>query len=330
MSIERQLSEAFKRNEARLECPPSLDARIMADYRRVMDKRGLLHMKKKRRLPKAAMIALVVVLLCGFAYGGTRMLFSDSLGQFAIRVQTNDAFHLEPEALEHARTSIKEVQERLAPGETAVVYLPDVFAEMPGDPPAIGATKLQWISDAEQWRAYLEERGLTGVVPDAVGQGQEAYRFSAGAANSPFHFAMGMDALDLLKEMQAESGLAEGELPLWRVTDNSGEQAISFYTTLFRNADGEGIYLTLEVVNGDYSIKKDIYTAPSTEYEEMELNGLKAHYTKNVQSLFGESNILQAVSWIEEKDGSTIVYQVESDSSGMIKERLIEIAQSLL
>ncbi|WP_042169474.1 hypothetical protein [Paenibacillus gorillae] len=327
MSIERQLAEAFKRNESALECPPSLDARIMADYGRMtMGKRGDSFMKRKWSWSRAAIIVVVVAILSGFAYAGNKFLFSDSQGRYSIHMQTNEVFSLAPDTLEKARASLKEVQVQLAPGETAVVYLPEMAAQFSGEQPPLGVTNPNYITDLQQWKHVLEESSITESLPDSLLGG--TYQFQAGTLNSPLHFLIGLDAMKLQDEMKTEIKKTEGNRPLWRLTAPPVDIPQSYYTSVYRNANGEALYISWGVLKGS-SIKLEGITSPDTEYVQLDLNGHKAHYTKNEQSLYGDSNVFQSVMWIEEQEDQTIVYHVESDSASMTKERLIEAATSL-
>ncbi|WP_214626950.1 hypothetical protein [Paenibacillus agaridevorans] len=327
MSFERKLMEAFKRDQAELECPPSLDERIMADYGRMaMDGRRNIHMKNKRGLSRVAIIAAIIAVLTGFGYAGTQLLFSDSLGKYSIRMQSNEALTISPEALDNARASLKAVQDELAPGTTAVVYLPEVFSEYRGAPLPIGVASPDWIAGALEWRSVLEEKGVTETLPDNLLGG--AYTLKAGAEGSPFHVIMGLDAADSLEEMKDEHHQTGGSEPLWRLTEPSAAGPESYYTSVYKDVNDEALYYTWQIIS-DASIKTEALTSPSTVYEELDLDGHKAHYTKNDQSLFGESNVLQGIMWMEEKEGETVVHHVESDSASMTKERLVEAAAGL-
>lgn len=322
MSIEQQLSKAFKHNEASLQCPPSLDTRIMAEYERMaMDKGRNVYMKKQGRLPKIAVIALVVVLLCGFAYG-SKFIFSDSTNRLSVQLQSTEAYHLTSETLEKTRATLKEVQSQLAPGETAIVYLTDVFK----DYPIYGVTNLDYIHDIQQWQLVLDQHGVTEALPDSLLEG--TYQFEAGALNNPFHPLIGWDQDELLAEMEAEQKTSEHDKLIWRLTDLTTVPDISLYTSVYRAGNGEELYLSWQIYDFT-TFKIENYTSPSTEYEEYDLNGKKAHYTQNNQSLLAENGVLQSVMWMAEKDDKSIMYMLESDSPNMTKEKLIEAVKSL-
>ncbi|MUT67461.1 hypothetical protein [Paenibacillus sp. NEAU-GSW1] len=331
IEFERKLTEAFKRSETELEleCPPSLDVRIMAEYGRLtMEKRGKVAIKKKWSLSKVVIITATVALMSGFAYAGNKFLFSDTAGTYSIQMQTNESLDLEPDALEKARASLKEIQAQLAPGETAVVYLPEIAAKFEGGhQPALGVTNPIYVSDKSEWKAALTEIGAA-MPDDLLG----SYQFEAGTKNSPFHYELGMDALDLLNQMQAESEQSEGDQAaqaLWRLTDTETNSFVSSYTSVYRDADGEMLQAAW-VVFDDPSTRMESFAPPSTVYEELSLSGQKAHYTKFDQSLYGDSSTLQSVMWIEQQEDRTIMHYVESDSAAMTEEKLVEAAQALL
>jgi len=319
MSIEKQLSEAFKHNEASLHCPPSLDNRIMAEYERAaMNKGRNVYMMKKRRLPKVALIALVVALLCGFAYG-SKLLFSDSTNQFSYQFNSSEAFHLKAETLEHAREKLQEVKTQLAPGEAAIVYMPEVFKDLP----LYGVTNPAYIANMHEWQLVLEEHGLTEQLPESLLEG--AYPFKAGAVDE--HPLISLEENEWLEEMEAEKKTSNNDQPVWKLADSTTNPIMTSYISVFEAEDGEAIRLSWQIY--DEISKIEGFTSPSTEYEKYDLNGKKAHYTKNNQSLLSENAVLQSVMWMEEKDGQSFIYTVESDSPTMTKEKLIEAVKSL-
>src|SRR5690606_5779675 len=213
MSIEKQLSEAFKHNEASLQCPPSLDNRIMAEYEQAaMDKGRNVKMMKKGRLPKVALIAIIVVLLCGFAYG-SKFLFSNATDKLSYQLYSSDAFHLKEETFQNARATLKEVRSQLLPGETAVVYLPEIIKDVP----LYGVFNPDYNTDIHEWQQVLEEQGVTEKLPASLLDG--VYQFEGGALNNLFYPLIGWDQDELLAEMEAEKKTSNNEQPIWRLTD---------------------------------------------------------------------------------------------------------------
>lgn len=317
MSIEEQLSKAFKHSDSSLHCPPSLDIRIKEEYEQmVMGK--TVQLKRKGKMPKIAAIALVVVLLCGFAYG-SKFLFSDSTNFLSYEFYSSEAYDLKQETFEEARAAIKQVQSQLKPGEAAIVYLPEALKEFPLYP----VTKPDYISNKHEWQLVLDEQGITEQLPDSLLEA--SYQFEAGAINN--YPVIGLDQHDLIAEMEAEKKISNSNQPIWRLTDLTTNSSMPSYISVYRAENGEAIHLTLEV--HDEVVKLEGFTSTGTEYEEYNLNGKKAHYTKNNQALLGDSGVLQNVMWMEEKDGKTIIYNVESDSLNMTKEKLLEAVRSL-
>lgn len=322
MSIERQLTEAFKHNNSSLQCPPSIDAKIMAQYRAAtMAKRGTLLMKKKSTLWKTAIVALLVVVLSGFAYSGTKLLYSNSKGQVQYSVHSSETFLYTPEELDQLRETIKEVEAQLEPGETAAVYLPQLFRQFPNVPPLFAVTKPAFIADLQQWRDVLDQEGVTEMLPEALLDG--AYQFAEGAVNKQ---NVSFDDYINIEELTAEYESRMNDEPVWRLTQN--DALVPLYTTVYHDINGESIQLNWEIYNE--KMKVDGFTATTSQYESFELNGETVHYIYNTQYLFGDSNELQSVNWLEENGEQTIYYSVETHSPNITQEELLSVAEELL
>ncbi|BBH23256.1 hypothetical protein Back11_46010 [Paenibacillus baekrokdamisoli] len=322
MSIERQLVKEFEQDSQNRKCPPDLDTRITAEYRQqVMQQRGKPFMPRKWKMPKVVLIAIIVMIVCGFAYTGSKLLFTDKNGNATVNVHSNQQLKLEKDALERVRLTLKEVKSQLGPGETAVVYVSDF--DFYGS--WLGAFNPVTLSEIEQWKTKLKEHEVEEKLPDSL---LGSFDFVEGMEGDPFFPALGTDAISVWEGMKAESKKT-GSKTLWRKTIGSSIKPTSPYTSVFRNSNQDSIYLTWDIVNGP-TVKFEMMTPPNTSYEELDINGLKAHYTKDEQSLYGDSNINQDVMWIKESGGKTIVYHVRSDSLDMTKEQLVEAAKSLL
>jgi hypothetical protein len=327
LSIEQKLVEEFEQDSNHMRCPPSLDSRIATEYRQqMMDHRGELLLRRKWNRPRIVLVSIIAVMfICGFAYAGSKLLFADAKGKFSINVQSNPQMELGKDALEKVRFSLKEVKSKLEPGETAIVYVPEFDIQVNGHQLWFRAYKPVTLTELEQWKAKLTEYDVEEKLPDSL---LGSYKFVEGMEGYPFSAFIGSnDATSLLEEMKAESKKT-GSKMLWRKTAVLPDKPTSPYTSVFRNSNQNTIYLTCDIVSGP-SVKYETMSPPNTSYEELELNGLKAHYTKSEQSLYGDSTIYQDVMWIKESEGKTVVYHVGSDSLDMTKEQLVEIAKSL-
>lgn len=326
MSIEQQLTEEFQRDSRNRICPPGLDARITADYRRlVMDQRGESMMLRKGKAVKLVLTAAIVFVVCGFGYAGSKFLFEDHKDQITVNYQTNEALHLEPADVEKIRVSLEEVKAELSPGDTAVVYFKDYETMIGGSPVVYGIHKPVSV-EPDAWRAVLKQHNIGEKLPESL---LGAYELVEGMEASPYQFSFGTDAFQLLDEMKAESGQTGGKV-LWRKTEVSADQPIAPYTSVYRNSLNDTIYVTWQIADGGSDIRLFQAAPPNTKYEDITINGVSAHYLLNNQALFGQSATQQDVMWLKESGEQTIVYHVQSDSTTLTKEQLIQAAQSLL
>ncbi|MWC30254.1 hypothetical protein [Paenibacillus sp. MMS18-CY102] len=322
-TIEQQLAEEFKQSSRQRQCPSSLDHRIAAEYRQsMMARRREQRLKTLWRMPKVALIsAIVAASICGFAYAGNKLLFKDEEGMITLNVQSSDLLELGKRDLESVRASLSDVQSKLDPGETAVVYAPEF--DVKGG--WLGAYQPIPFTDIVQWKRLLKKHNIKEPLPEAIGG---TFKFVEGMEGNPFSVALSPDAEQAWNEMRTQSK-QDGSKMLWRKIHPSHDQPTAAYSSVYQNSNQDNVYLTWEIVNSP-SLYFNLITPSSTSYEEIDMNGQKVHYTKDEQSLYGESSVHQEVMWTRDEGGQPIIYRVGSDSASLAKEQLIEAARSLL
>ncbi|MEC0168309.1 hypothetical protein [Paenibacillus graminis] len=322
MSIEKLLVEEFER-DSRM-CPSDLDIRMAAEYRqRVMQQRGEPSMFNKRKMPKFVLFAAVFILICGFGYAGGKLLFDEHTEKLSSNYRTEQQLQLAPEEVANIRSSLAEVKAQLNPGETAVVYFKDHDFEVQGSPVVFGINNPVALP-LEAWRVTLQQHNVGEKLPESI---LGTYNFVGGMETSPYQFSFGGNAYTLLDEMRAESKKT-GSGMLWRKADAS-DDLIGTYTSVYRNVANDSIYLTWQIAEGAPGAKMMQLVPPNTVYEDVQLGSLTGHYLKDGQSLFGQSSVHQDVTWLSESEGKTVSYHVQTDSTAMTKEQLIEAARSL-
>jgi hypothetical protein len=156
-----------------------------------------------------------------------------------------------------------------------------------------------------------------------------SYTLAEGMETSPFQANFGTEAYTVLDQLKAEAKKSGSET-LWHTTDAS-DDIIATYTSVYRNAAAsDTIYLTWQIAGGDMNPVIFQLSPPGVVSEDVEMNGLTAHYLKNDQSLFGQSSLLQDVTWLSQTGDKSVAYHVQTDSLTMTKEQLVEAAKSLL
>jgi hypothetical protein len=324
MSIERNLKSEYERNSSLIKCPPSLDSRIMAVFNGfVMEQRGKRDLLRKWKLPRAAWIAVIaVVVLCGFAYAGSKLLFEEQKGNFAIRMDASESVELEKADVEKIRDTLKEVKTQLSAGESAVVYLADYEAKFTRMP-LLAVTNAVMEREIQDWKAILKYHHAPDNIPESI---FGTYQFVGGMKAPPYGAFVDMDTVQLLDEMKAESRKTGNDV-IWRKYTATADP-IPAYTSIYRNPEQATIYFSLQMVS-DVPIRMEVTTSASSVYEELNLNGNKAHFTRTEQALYGDSNIYQDITWMNEDGERTLIYQVGSDSSSVTKEQLVQAARSM-
>ncbi len=321
MSIEEQLQQAFRAHANTISPPPAVDAAVAAMYRgQAMGRRGVMYRMKSRRMSRIAIAALAVVVLSGFAYAGSKLLFQQEKGNVGLSYRAIEEFTIPSETLESIRIHLNEVKEQLEPGERAVVYMEDLkIVRRIGMDPILGVDNPVRITTLEAWQSKLAEAGAGITLPNALLGG--TYSFAEGFEGYPHGSALGVSALELLPELEAESR-ETGRDVIWRQTD-AADIPFQGYTTTYRNGD-EQIHYTVEPMKEKMKIES-IMNGMAV-LEKVQVDGYEAAYTYNDNSMFTDSHVYQEIAWLEEQEGQTLIHRVGSDSGGVTKEQLVEAA----
>ncbi|CAG7617370.1 hypothetical protein PAESOLCIP111_02016 [Paenibacillus solanacearum] len=327
MSIEQRLKQQLERQAQALRPSAELHDRILQQYRKQASggKRGWR--PGRIGVPQAAVFAVLLVLLSGFAYAGGKLLFVEEHGPLRVEYRTTgDSFALKHVSTEEVQRATADVKRQLADGESAVVYFAGL--EQEANPlyravPLIVVNKPETIADRAVWADQLKRLKLTSGIPETLAGD---FRFLEGAAGAPFGGAVPDEGMKLLDSLKQESKQT-GSKSVWKKLSASAQPPIVTYTTTYVNAQQEKMYLTVESVEGGATVQ---VTAPdSALHEQLSVKGNKAHYWNNDQFVFSGSGRYQTVSWTEASDGGTRTIGLGSDSPLMTKERLVRAAESL-
>ncbi|MBN3524172.1 hypothetical protein [Paenibacillus apiarius] len=327
MSMETRLKREYEMASNLVSCPSSLDERVKALYHSHIQAEGRKGYAARRFKPRRmAAVALAVVLLTGFAYSAQKLLFSANQGTVNMEMRTDAGFSLSRASTEHIRTALADVQQRLAAGQAAVVYVASL--EQEDHPlykryPLFGVTKPEIVNDTESWKETVKKLHAPLSLPQEL---PGSFSFLEGKEGNPYESMVDEKGYSLLDELRQESK-QNGKGIVWRVVPRP-QLPFDSYTTTYTNADSHRIYVTVEVMP-DVNVASKVLAPESAQYEELNVNGVKAHYTVNDQFLFNDSNRYQDLFWMSGQEGKQFVIRVATDSPHVTKEQLIQAANSL-
>lgn len=325
MSIEHQLKKEFQVNSKNVVCPSSVDSQMKDIFRKYREEgQRETRVARKWKPSYAAIIAVLFVLLSGFAYAGGKLLFQENNGNVSISVTAFEKLNLEQAKLNKISHALSDVKVQLKSGETAVVYFADLEKEeLFRKLPLLPVAKPEVTTNLDAWKTILSNNNIANTLPDTL---LGTFRFAEGMEGGPFGPSIGPEAGELLKEMKAESKKT-GQDVLWRRTAAPLNMPIEPFTSVYRNKQQETIYVTVESVKEKVDVK--LMTPDSTKYDELDINGSKAHYFKNENFLFFTSQFYQEISWVEGSGTATTIRRVGSDSPAVTKEQLAEAAKAI-
>ena len=324
MFIEDKLKKEYEWAANELGSNPALDHKILLAARKELA--GRKEKKKSMFLrPKLTHVAASFVLLTGFGFATHSLLYKENTGSVQMEVQSAKDFALTQIAPEEIRRELASVENKLATGETAIVYFAELAKEkhpLFQQNPVIGVEKLEVVADWKQWDEISKKASLSHSLPKQLG---DDFTFREGKLGTPYGAMIGQGGETWLQELQQESK-ETGKSVVWKVVPNSASP-INTYTTLYQNEQKANIYFTVEVLPED-QLNIQVSTPETTTYEPVEVNGKKAHYTSNDQFLFSDSGLYKELSWVSKEGEKTIMYHMATDSLAVSKQMLKQAAEA--
>lgn len=325
MFVEEKLRKEYEWAAGELHSDPALDNKIELAAKKELE--GRKRMKKGILFrPKLTYVAAAFVLLTGFGYATHSLLYKINEGSMHMEVQAYKDFSLMRITPEEIRRELASVENKLATGETAIVYFAELAKEkhpVYQQNPVIGVEKPAIVKDWKAWNTVLEEASLLQPLPKQL---SESFSFLEGKLGTPYGVMIGQEGYKWLQELQEESKQT-GKSVVWKVVPKT-TSPIEAYTSLYQNQQQESIYFTVEVLPKD-EINVQVSTPETTKYESLEINGKKAHYTKNDQFMLSKSGQYQELSWLDQDGQKTIMYRMATDSPSVSKEMLQRAAETI-
>lgn len=319
MSIENQLKTEFQQYANRLHYPRELDERIHRLMARKAGKRG--------KTARIALIAACICLFSGIAYASS-LLYSMQTGKVSAEVSQDVKVQLPDSLNAGIRTSFQEIRARLAPGESAVVYVSEL--EKRKLPALTKLTRPVGYTDLNEWAALAEKRGTTLKKPTVMPQG---FVLNRGELEGPVGMVDAQSYFRyeaLLKEKAAESK----QTIAWQPVADTQQAPDSLKTPglIYANPRHDQIEIRYQVIPApDKKLDMKISTGTSTIGEKVAVNGKDGYYTVNDNTFLSETGLQRTVSWMEEQgSGTTIIYQVSTSSSKVGKNELLLVANGLM
>lgn len=316
-----QLSEHYKVKASQVQPPAGHERRVQQLFERNLASQ---ESKGKPRRPVFAVLAtmaVVIAVLSGFT-GYYFLKINDQRVSIQYKQPLSAVFDAGMAAGIYDK--VAEVRSKLNPGESAVLYVPSLAEKFPRQEmlALLSVSRPLTTPDFEEWHDTLKSRlGHDGLATAVL----DSWTFEYGQQEQPYGGAIGNNEVELLEDLQQES-LLSGGAPAWmKVKRNS--DASNAFTAFYHNDHQEELYITMTI----FEEKMDIRMISSlSEAEELDLQGINAHYLRTEPFMLSSSNQMQTVEWLQSYDDYTLVYGVGSTSPEMTKEELISVVAELV
>ncbi|WP_339209405.1 hypothetical protein MHH56_16420 [Paenibacillus sp. FSL K6-3182] len=324
MSIEQELTQAYKQSATRIKRPEELDARIEQLYRtQSFQKQTKLHAVKKSWTLR---IIVAGLLLTSMGFSTPYIFhFKDEIIDYMLhngQLGTYDTM-----LAQQMRKSLEEVKQTLPTEGKAIFYSQKLKSLLPKTgsiPIVIVSNPFVW-KEEKDWEMQLTEANPDLQLPDSL---TETLTFIGGQKEQPFGGSLSaadMEPLHELEKRVKKEKPKETWLPLPRPVVESVDHPV--YTTTYENESADIIHITMEV----FTDKSNVQLRSNLKAQEQIVIGQQsATYALAQPFLYSDSDQYQSVFWMDSLADETILYTIGSPDLDMTKSELTSIAEQFI
>lgn len=327
MSIEQQLQQHFHKHAEKLHIPTEIDNKIQ----KVLQTQHFaadsnVKRKSSRRFSRFALIAIVVLLLSGFAFATTQLLFNTYNEKVSYSYYVDSTLTLQHITGEEIRDALNYVKSQLEVGETAVVYLTDYAKEkhpLIQQYPLLSVTNPYTEKDYKHWQTSLTQVLHGYKLPESL---LNTYSFVGGHSGYPLYSNGITPNMDQLTDSLRKEAKETKSKLVWKkiVPENS---PITAYTSIYKHSNGDDVYITMELYP-DEPLMVESFTSEAMTNGQINIDGKEAFYSHS-KNIFSDTDEYQDLFWMENIDGQTVIYRIGTTSVQLTQEDLIQIAKHM-
>ncbi len=327
MSIEQQLQQHFHRRAEKLACPVEIDDQVQKKVQSLIYTNDAQKTKMTScRLPIFSMIAIVILLLSGFAFASTQLLFKANKDNHSYEFYADPTLTLQHITGKEIRESLNYVKSQLAIDETAVVYLSDFAKEkhpLIKKNPLISVSNPYIETNFTHWNNTLDQALSEYNLPADL---LDEYAFVGGKFGYPlFPNSITPSEDQLINSLRKEAKETGTKLVWQKITPSASPTTA--YTSIYKNNDGDEVYVTMELFP-EGPIRVESFANEAMAYEQLSINDKEAFYIHS-QNFFSETDQYQDLFWMESVNRQTVVYRIGTTSIHLSREDLVSIANHM-
>jgi len=324
MSIEQELTKAYKQSATELKRPVELDARI----EQLFQKQRFRKQSKLHAVKKSWTLRIIVagLLLTSMGFSTPYIFhFKDEIIDYMLhngQLGTYDAM-----LAQQMRETLEQVKQTLPTNGKGIFYSKKLKSLLPKTKPipfTIVTNPYIWKVEKD-WEMQLTEASVELDLPDSL---SETLTFIGGQKEQPFGgwlSSADMGSLNELKKRVKSEKLEETWFPWPHSSKTNEEQPI--FTTTYESESTDIIHITMEVFTEKSNLQMQ---SNITDQEQILIGEQPATYAHVEPFLFSDTNQYQSVFWLDSLADETILYTIGSPNVDMTKSELSSIAEQFI
>jgi len=331
MQTDKELKAAFRKRAQTILPPAGLDRQIAGIYEsfaqtqsRHPSRPSAMIRLRNAAGRRTAIIALCFCLFSGIAYASNALYkINTSNLKYEMTIDPNIALHAT--TAEQIRNVFDEVRSSLGEDEKAFVFVS--LLEREKLPAFASVSNPRIYTDLAQWKqavGYDADWSLPGQLPDG-------YSIAGGRTQLPVEGGT-PEWMKTYERKLKEEAKQTGQPAAWAkitASENPDIPGVNVPNMLLtKNGEAE-IIVSWQVVPEGTNVEIHGKSGNGTMSEKLTVSGNEAAYMHSSDNFLSRTGYVQHLSWADEVNGKSILYQLSSDYANVSKEDLLYIANHM-
>ncbi|MDF2662489.1 MAG: hypothetical protein K0Q94_5280 [Paenibacillus sp.] len=331
MQTDKELKAAFRKRAQTILPPAGLDRQIAGIYENFVQTQsrhpsrpGTLSRLRSAAGRRTAIIALCFCLFSGIAYA-SNALYKVNTSNLKYEMTIDPNIALPSSTAEQIRNVFDGVRSSLGEDEKALVFVSLLDREKL--PAFASVSNPRIYTDLAQWKqvvGYHADWSLPGQLPDG-------YSIAGGRTQLPVEGGT-LEWMKRYERTLKEEAKRNGQPAAWtkiEASDNAGSTGVYVPNMLVTKEGGAEITASWQVIPEGTNVEIHGKSGNGTMSEKVTVSGKEAAYMYSSDNFLSRTGYVQHLSWADEVNGKSILYQLSSESADVSKEDLLYIANHM-
>ncbi|MFS1518928.1 hypothetical protein V1503_21065 [Bacillus sp. SCS-151] len=320
MFIEKELKSEFEKTASSIKEPESIKNNAQLVFKHYhTNKKGI----RNQRFSKIAIAMACLLLFSGFAFAAN-IIYELTFDSFEFNISDDTIIDFPSlQEKEHIQNTVEDIRKSLKPGESAIMYSSAL------DNGQNVSFSLATINNPEEismedWQNHMDDYFSQYKIPEALYNGMTLKAAHYQTVVGGVEPEIAEKYYDTLKTRSTKTT----EEITWDNLGSFSKEPNNLWNLpnlIYRTNTNDEILITYHLLTDDV-VSMTSYMGE--DFKQFTVDGYDAFYIESNESLY-TTNKEKILSWIENRNGQFILYNITTESDNITQEDLIAIANNM-